>query len=118
MAGLPPFPWATTVRQVQELLAFAQKTAEFLREISKIQILDGQFIDAKFVASDHVNDLRHTLGRPYNGAFVVASSNPGGTPMISVLPPRDSARVGIDPAKFLAIGADVAWTGTATLWVF
>ena len=118
MASLPPFPWSTTLRKPGELLAFCQKVAEFLRAVSKIQILDGQFIEASFVASKSPGLVRHTLGRPYAGAFVVTSSNPGDAPMISVLPPLASAQAGVDPAVFLAMGAQVAWTGTVTLWVF
>jgi hypothetical protein len=118
MASLPPFPWATTLRKTEEILGFCQKVAEFLRAVSKLQILDGQFVQASFVASKSPGLIRHTLGRPYNGAWVVSTTNPGSAPMISVLPPLESAQAGIDPAVYLAMGAQAAWTGTAKLWVF
>jgi hypothetical protein len=117
MAALPPFAWSTTLRKTEELLAFCQKSAEFLRAVSKLKILDGQFIEITFDAFDGATP-RHSLGRPYNGMIVVNTSNAGVTPMISCLPARSAQRAGVDPTKYVAVGAETAWTGTVTAWVF
>jgi hypothetical protein len=118
MAGdLEPFNWSTTIRHAEELLAFGQKAASFLRSVSKLRILNGHFIDVTFDATDGVN-ARHSLGRPYYGVIVVRSTNAVATPMITVLDPKSAARVNIDPAKYVALGAETAFSATVTLWVF
>lgn len=118
MAGLPPFAWATTIRKAEETLAFCQKAAEFLRAVSKLKILDGQFIEVDFVATDRVDFARHTLGRPYNGGFVVMSDNTTATPMVSVFPAALAAKFGIDPRVYVPIGSPTVFTAKLTVWVF
>jgi hypothetical protein len=117
MAGLPPFPWATTLRRTEELLGFCQKTAEFLRAVSKLQILDGQFLTVQFTATAFVT-VRHTLGRPYNGAIMVATSNATGTPGVTAFEARIFAKLGGDPANFIQLGGHIAFTATLLVWVF
>lgn len=117
MAGLPPFAWSTTLRKAEETLAFCQKAAEFLRAVSKLKILDGQFIEARFEATDNVV-VRHTLGRPYNGAFVVATSDSTGMPGVACFGSAYFAKAGGEPAKFLPLGANTSFTATVTVWVY
>ncbi len=117
MAGLPPFPWATTLRKTEELLAFCQKTAEFLRVVSKLEILNGQFLTVQFTSTAFVT-VRHTLGRPYNGAIVVASSNTTGMPGVTAFDARILAKVGIDPATFIQLGGHTVFSARVIVWVF
>jgi hypothetical protein len=117
VASLPPFPWATTLRRTEELLGFCQKTAEFLRAVSKLQILDGQFLTVEFAATNFVT-VRHTLGRPYNGAILVATSNTTGMPGVTAFDSRILAKVGIDPAQFIQLGGHTSFTARIVVWVF
>lgn len=117
MASLPPFPWSTTLRRTEQLLAFSQKTAEFLRAVSKLKILDGQFLTVPFQATSNVI-VRHSLGRAYNGAFVVASTNSTGTPGVSCFNSAAFAKLGGDPTEFVPLGANAAFTATLTVWLF
>lgn len=116
MASLPPFSWGTTLRAA-DVLAFCQQAATFLRAVSNLRMLDGHFLTVSFDAIDGVN-VRHSLGRPYLGVFVVNSTDAVHTPMITCLVAADAAATGIDPAEYVSIGAETAWTGTVTLWVF
>ncbi len=117
VASLPPFPWATTLRKTEELLGFCQKTAEFLRAVSKLQILDGQFLTVQFTATNFIT-VRHSLGRPYNGAIAVATTNATGMPAISAFDSRAFAKLGGDPANFLQLGGHVSFTARVVVWVF
>jgi hypothetical protein len=117
MAGLPPFPWATTLRRTEELLAFCQKTAEFLRVVSKLEILNGQFLTVQFTAVGNMT-VRHSLGRPYKGAILVASDDSTGTPGVTAFDAHDFARLGGDPATFIPLGAHIVFTARLVVWVF
>lgn len=116
MASLPPFSWGTTLKAA-DVLAFCQRVAEFLRAVSKLRILDGQFLEVAFAATDTVN-ARHQLARPYAGALVVASTNPTTMTMVSVLTPAAAAAAGLDVSAYAAVRSEAAWTGTVTLWLF
>jgi len=117
MAGLPPFPWATTIRETKELLGFCQKVAEFLRAVSKLEILNGHFVQVSFVATGGAL-ARHTLGRPYNGAIVVASSDPEVTPGVLAVSVKEAVRLGVPVSEKVAFSAPSAFTATLTVWVF
>jgi hypothetical protein len=117
VANLPPFPWATTLRKTEELLGFCQKVAEFLRAVSKLKLLDGQFLTVQFTATNFAT-VPHGLGRPYNGAIAVATSNATGMPAISAFDSRIFAKLGGDPAKFIQLGGHVAFSGRVIVWVF
>ena len=117
MAGLPPFPWATTLRKPEELLGFCQKVAEFLRAVSKLELLSGHFVQVSFVATKNAV-VRHALERPYNGAIVVASSDPQVTPAVTAVSVREAVRLGVAVSETIALGAPSAFTATLTVWVF
>jgi hypothetical protein len=117
MAGLPPFPWATTIRKTEELLGFCQKVAEFLRAVSKLELLGGHFVEASFVAANSAR-VRHALGRPYNGAIVVASSNPQVTPAVTAVAVGNAVLLGVPVSEVVALGAPSSFTATLTVWVY
>jgi hypothetical protein len=118
MAGLPPFPWATTLRRTEELLGFCQKVAEFLRGVSKLQILDGQLLEVTFANVRGVR-VRHTLGRPYTGAIVVMTNDTAVTPLVTAFDVREAGRQGLDVSRFIELGGGaVPFTATLTVWVF
>lgn len=117
MAGLPPFPWATTIRKTEELLGFSQKVAEFLRAVSKLELLTGHFAQVSFVATNSAV-MRHALGRPYNGAIVVASSDPQATPAVTAVAVREAVRAGVPVTEAIALGAPSSFTATLFVWVF
>lgn len=115
--ALNPFRWSKTIRSPEEIFAFCVAAAEFLGTVSRIKILDGQFITARFVGASNV-DAQHSLGRPYRGVFVVASTNATGTPAITALDAPSLAKLGGDPSKIVALGSTSAFTANVTLWVF
>jgi hypothetical protein len=117
MAGLPPFAWSTTLRKAEETLAFCQKAAEFLRAVSKLKILDGQFIEVDFAAASTVL-ARHSLGRAYNGAIVVASNNASGTPVVSAFGAKAAGYLGLDVTRYIELTSTTPFTATLTVWVF
>jgi hypothetical protein len=117
MASLPPFAWSTTLRNTEALLSFAQKTAEFLRAISKLKILDGQFLDVNFVAASAAR-VRHTLGRPYNGAIVVMTSDAAVTPAVHAVSSVTLGQQGVPVDEVIELGGTVSFTAKLTVWVF
>lgn len=106
MAGLIGYRGRTSTRE-----------GEFLTHLSQLRLLDGQRISATFAAKDSVT-VPHSLGRPYLGAIVVASSSPKTMPKISALEAGLAAKQNVDPNVYLVLGSDLVWTGTVTLWVF
>lgn len=120
MAGLSPFAWSTTLRKPAEVFAFCQKVAEFLRAVSKLEILRGHFVEVEWPSGATGVNAPHQLGRPYKGVIVVASGNASATPALTVLPATEAEGLGIDSSKVLALGsiAVFASTVTITLWVF
>jgi hypothetical protein len=118
MAGLlPPFPWATTLRRPGEIFGFCQKVAEFLRAVSRLEILGGHFVEAEFVATD-IALVRHALGRPYTGAIVVASSDPSVTPTVTAVSVGAAVQLDLPVTEAVALGAPSAFTATLLVWVF
>ena len=86
---------------------------EALYELVRVPVLSGQLLEVTFAGNDSVS-VRHSLGRPYRGGFVVASTNPQTQPSIVPLAPKLAA----DPKTFAVIGAESNWSGTVTMWVF
>jgi hypothetical protein len=118
MAGaLPPFAWSATLRTLEDLLPFGKKTAEYLRLLGRLRILDGRFVDVTFDAASTANVL-HGLERQFYGCIVVRSTDATGTPSLTALDPASVLALGLDPAKYVCLGASSAFTATVTLWVF
>lgn len=116
MPGLSPFAWSTTLSRTEHLLQFCQKAAEFLRAVSKLQILDGQFLEVKFASAQTVR-VRHTLGRPYNGAIVVMTDN-GSTPAVHAFSSAELGRQGVLVNEVIELRAAASFTAKLTVWVF
>lgn len=91
--------------------------AEFDQAVARCPLLNGQLITADFDGVDSV-EVRHSLRRPYRGAFVVCSTDAGATPAVTALDAPSVAALGADPSRFLYLGAASAFTATVTLWVF
>ena len=120
MAGLSPFAWSTTLRKPAEVFAFCQKVAEFLRDVSKLDLLRGHFLEVEWPSGANGVNARHQLGRPYKGVILVNSTNASATQAVTVLSQAAGEGAGVDTSKYVPLGTPTAFAASMTLtfWVF
>lgn len=75
-------------------------------------LLDGQVVSISATATTATQSVRHGLGRPYRGAFVV--SGPSSALVVRVLEPAAQA----EPETYLYFSLSAATAVTAKLWVY
>lgn len=86
---------------------------EFYRQLqAAAPILDGKIVDIDASATTSPQQVRHGLGRPYRGGWVVVG--PSAAVQLRVLPPAEQSA----PETYLYFALSAATAVTARCWLF
>lgn len=101
--------------QQDELVNFAER-------LDQNPIINGQLVETVFPANGATaTAVRHSLGRSYRGAIIIATSVPlgGSAPLFTVAHPSTVIDAGFDPSLEVLIISDTVPTEEhlLTLWV-
>lgn len=89
----------------------------YVEQLPKIPFLSGQSVSGTILTGKAVLLIRHTLKRPYEGAFIVGVSVPQA---VQVLTPDSATAGGDDITQFVVLvtGSAVSQDTDVNLWVF
>lgn len=101
---------------VDDLAAFTSRTADFLRELGRIEILRGTIVDVVFDGVSINKVIRHGLGRRFRGAIMIGQTLR--SPDTTVILPGGPGVADDSDTLILFQQQGVATALTARFWVF
>lgn len=92
-------------------------SADFSDQLLRLPIVDGMLVEGSVVLGEATAQIRHGLGRPYRGGFIVGCTLPSPNFLFVRMP---ETATDTDTSRFVLISSDTTFTNSADirLWVF